>query len=116
MDGTPPPEIGAVMVRGRAGGTGALFNLGEMTATRAGRADCRFAVGRWADLGPLDAYANGPPDYPDRSATLIVQMDRLAAEGARLTGPGVRQPRDAHALWLGHGRRAGFGRDPDARG
>ena len=29
-----PPEIGAVMVRGRVGGTGAPFNLGEMTVTR----------------------------------------------------------------------------------
>ncbi|NHF74500.1 phosphonate C-P lyase system protein PhnG [Paracoccus xiamenensis] len=29
------PEIGTVMVRGRAGGTGAAFNLGEMTVTRA---------------------------------------------------------------------------------
>lgn len=29
------PEIGAVMVRGRMGGTGAPFNLGEMTVTRA---------------------------------------------------------------------------------
>lgn len=28
------PESGAVMVRGRAGGTGAAFNLGEMTVTR----------------------------------------------------------------------------------
>lgn len=28
------PETGAVMVRGRAGGTGAAFNLGEMTVTR----------------------------------------------------------------------------------
>jgi alpha-D-ribose 1-methylphosphonate 5-triphosphate synthase subunit PhnG len=30
-----PPETGLVMVRGRAGGTGGAFNLGEMTATRA---------------------------------------------------------------------------------
>jgi len=29
------PEIGAVMVRGRAGAVGAPFNLGEMTVTRA---------------------------------------------------------------------------------
>ncbi|MBQ2260371.1 MAG: phosphonate C-P lyase system protein PhnG [Loktanella sp.] len=29
------PEIGAVMVRGRAGAVGAAFNLGEMTVTRA---------------------------------------------------------------------------------
>lgn len=28
------PEVGAVMVRGRAGATGAPFNLGEMTVTR----------------------------------------------------------------------------------
>ncbi len=28
------PEIGGVMVRGRTGGTGAPFNLGEMTVTR----------------------------------------------------------------------------------
>lgn len=28
------PEVGSVMVRGRAGGTGAAFNLGEMTVTR----------------------------------------------------------------------------------
>jgi alpha-D-ribose 1-methylphosphonate 5-triphosphate synthase subunit PhnG len=28
------PETGTVMVRGRAGGTGAAFNLGEMTVTR----------------------------------------------------------------------------------
>lgn len=39
--GTPPafawlraPEIGGVMVRGRMGGTGAPFNLGEMSVTR----------------------------------------------------------------------------------
>lgn len=30
-----PPEVGAVMVRGRIGGGGAAFNLGEMTVTRA---------------------------------------------------------------------------------
>ena len=29
-----PPETGLVMVRGRAGGDGAPFNLGEMTVTR----------------------------------------------------------------------------------
>lgn len=29
------PEIGSVMVQGRAGGTGAPFNVGEVTVTRA---------------------------------------------------------------------------------
>lgn len=37
------PEIGAVMVRGRAGSTGDAFNLGEMTVTRA---SLRLANGR----------------------------------------------------------------------
>lgn len=34
FDWLRPPEVGSVMVRGRAGGTGAPFNLGEMTVTR----------------------------------------------------------------------------------
>jgi alpha-D-ribose 1-methylphosphonate 5-triphosphate synthase subunit PhnG len=35
------PEIGTVMVRGRQGGTGAPFNLGEVTVTRASiRLEC----------------------------------------------------------------------------
>lgn len=29
-----PPETGLVMVKGRAGGTGSQFNMGEMTVTR----------------------------------------------------------------------------------
>ncbi len=34
FDWLRPPEAGAVMVRGRAGGTGGAFNLGETTVTR----------------------------------------------------------------------------------
>jgi len=56
-----------------------------------------FAVGDWAALQPLDAYRIGVPEYPDRSATLIVEMGDLSAQGARLTGPGIR---DAAALSL----------------
>ncbi|HEX3549899.1 MAG TPA: phosphonate C-P lyase system protein PhnG [Candidatus Elarobacter sp.] len=41
-----PPEIGLVMVRGRLGGTGDAFNVGEMTVTR-----CTLRV------GPHDGYA-----------------------------------------------------------
>ena len=49
----------------------------------------RFAIGTWADLAPVDRFAIGQPDYPDRSATLIVEMAALAATGPRLTGPGI---------------------------
>lgn len=49
-----------------------------------------FALGRWEALQPLGRFAIGTPEYPDRSATLIVECDGLAAAGARLTGPGIR--------------------------
>ncbi len=43
-----PPECGAVMVRGRAGGTGAAFNLGEMTVTRCSvRLECGTVGHAW---------------------------------------------------------------------
>ena len=42
------PEIGAVMVQGRAGVTGDAFNLGEMTVTRASvRLDCGTVGHAW---------------------------------------------------------------------
>lgn len=42
------PEIGAVMVRGRAGATGAPFNLGEMTVTRCSvRLECGTVGHAW---------------------------------------------------------------------
>lgn len=45
------PETGLVMVRGRIGGGGALFNLGEVTVSRASvRLDCG-AVGHAQALG-----------------------------------------------------------------
>ena len=56
----------------------------------AGPENCTFAVGRWETLAPLSAYPVGTPDYPDRSATLIVECTTLAAEGAALSGPGIR--------------------------
>jgi alpha-D-ribose 1-methylphosphonate 5-triphosphate synthase subunit PhnH len=49
-----------------------------------------LAVGRWTDL-PLDRFSVGLPDYPDRSATLIVELDQLDDNGPRLTGPGIRE-------------------------
>ncbi|MDE1992390.1 MAG: phosphonate C-P lyase system protein PhnG [Rhizobiaceae bacterium] len=45
------PHVGLVMVRGRAGGTGTVFNLGEMTVARASI--------RLADGGVGHGYAQG---------------------------------------------------------
>jgi alpha-D-ribose 1-methylphosphonate 5-triphosphate synthase subunit PhnH len=49
-----------------------------------------FAVGSWEALQPLDRFAIGTPEYPDRAATLIVEVEELAPANARLTGPGIR--------------------------
>jgi len=49
-----------------------------------------FAIGTWAALQPVSQFAVGQPDYPDRSATLIVESPALTATGARLTGPGIK--------------------------
>jgi len=60
------PEVGLVMVRGRAGGTGTRFNLGEMTVTR-----CSVEL---ADGTTGHAYAGG---RDRRHAELSAVFDAL---------------------------------------
>lgn len=48
-----------------------------------------FALGSWSALAPLGDFPIGTAEYPDRSATLIVELDALSHSGARLTGPGI---------------------------
>ena len=64
------PEFGSVMVRGRMGGVGAPFNLGEMTVTRAtvrlsdGTVGHAYVPGRDAEKARIaavcDALLQGP--------------------------------------------------------
>lgn len=61
-------------------------------APLAGAEAAAFAVGRWDDLVPLERFGIGLPDYPDRAATLIIEVDRLDSAGPRLTGPGIPTP------------------------
>ena len=55
-----------------------------------GPSDCAFAVGTWGALTPLSPYPIGTSEYPDRSATLIVECPELTQKGVRLTGPGIQ--------------------------
>lgn len=66
-----PPEIGSVMVRGRAGGTGAQFNLGEITVTRCSLELSDGTVGH--------GYVQGRHRGDARSAALV---DALMQTGA----------------------------------
>ncbi|MES2916494.1 MAG: phosphonate C-P lyase system protein PhnH [Pseudomonadota bacterium] len=76
------------------------FHVGAPPA-RAEEAD--FAVGTWEALHPVTRFRIGQPDYPDRSATLIVECDRLVNHGPALTGPGIET-----ATWLNLPETAAF--------
>ncbi len=65
--------------------------------------DADFAVGTWDHLAPVTRFRIGQPDYPDRSATLIVELDRLTNHGPCLTGPGI-----ATGTWLSLPETAAF--------
>src|SRR5262245_48793282 len=61
------PEVGTVMVRGRAGGTGAAFSLGEMTVTR-----CSVAL---EDGQVGHAYVKGrSPMHAEQAAVLDAML------------------------------------------
>jgi alpha-D-ribose 1-methylphosphonate 5-triphosphate synthase subunit PhnG len=70
------PESGLVMVRGRAGGGGAPFNLGEMTVTRctvrtaAGQVGHSYVAGRDARQAELAAVLDALLQDPARGAAL----------------------------------------------
>jgi alpha-D-ribose 1-methylphosphonate 5-triphosphate synthase subunit PhnG len=65
------PEVGSTMVRGRAGGTGAPFNLGEMTVTR-----CALTL-EGGEVG--HAYVQGRRKADAEAAALV---DALMQTGA----------------------------------
>ena len=76
-----PPETGTVMVRGRQGATGAPFNLGEITVTRAS-VRVGEAVGH--------AWVQGRDrDHARRAAVLdaLMQTPRAAVLGREVIAP-----------------------------
>ncbi|HEX9857947.1 MAG TPA: phosphonate C-P lyase system protein PhnG [Paracoccaceae bacterium] len=71
------PEVGAVMVQGRTGATGAPFNLGEMTVTRCTLQIEGGAVGHAHVQGRDKAHAT-------RAALVDALMQTGAAEALRV--------------------------------
>lgn len=71
-----PPEVGAVMVRGRIGATGGPFNLGEMSVTRCSVRLAGGAVGHAHVQGRDKAHAR-------RAAVVDALMQTAAAEAMR---------------------------------
>jgi alpha-D-ribose 1-methylphosphonate 5-triphosphate synthase subunit PhnH len=57
-----------------------------------------------AELPPLGGFDAGSDEFPDRSASVIVQVGALAAAGPwRLRGPGIRSEARLQAAGLGAG-------------
>ncbi len=83
------PETGLVMVRGRAGGSGSPFNLGEMTVTRctirvgSGIAGHAYVAGRDERRAELAAVADALLQDPARSGALHDQLVRPLADAQR---------------------------------
>jgi alpha-D-ribose 1-methylphosphonate 5-triphosphate synthase subunit PhnG len=83
------PESGLVMLRGRAGGDGAPFNLGEMTVTRCtvqiagGRVGHAYVQGRDARQAELAAVLDAALQDPDLAPALRMQVVEPLAEAQR---------------------------------
>lgn len=69
----------------------------------ADRQQAAFAlVGNGGDLPDFAAFSAGSDDYPERSATLVVQVERFSGEAFSLTGPGIQTERTLAAEPLPH--------------
>lgn len=89
-----PPETGLVMVRGRAGGTGAQFNLGEMTITRCALklegagAGVAYVQGRSHRKAGIAALADALLQTGERAR---IREELLSPIGARLAAEAARR-------------------------
>lgn len=87
------PETGTVMVRGRMGGTGAAFNLGEMTVTRCAVQLPGGAVGHAVVQGRDTGHA--------RSAAVVdalMQTEAAPALAAAVLAPLAQAEAEARGL------------------
>lgn len=88
-----PAEVGMVMVRGRTGGSGAPFNLGEMTVTRCvvqladGQHGHSYVAGRDKEHAELAALADAHLQSPRHQHWMDTLITPLAQrQSANLAG------------------------------
>ncbi|MGL4241023.1 MAG: phosphonate C-P lyase system protein PhnG [Beijerinckiaceae bacterium] len=95
------PEIGLVMLRGRMGGDGAAFNLGEATVTRAvvelpsGHRGYGQRLGREPAAARLAAIADGL--WQDEASRPAIEQEVLAPVRRRLLAENTRVRAEAAA-------------------
>jgi len=83
------PEIGMTLVRGRMGGSGAAFNVGEMSVTRCvvrladGRTGYSYLAGRDKAHAELTALADAHLQGPQQAHWLRELIDPLAQAQAQ---------------------------------
>ncbi len=85
-----PPETGLVMARGRVGGSGAPFNLGEATVTRcvvglaSGVTGYAYVLGRNHTKARIAALFDGlwqqPDSQQDVENTILSQLEKAQAK------------------------------------
>ena len=94
------PETGLVMIRGRAGGTGAQFNVGEMTITRCalklegGFVGVAYVQGRSSRKAEIAALADALLQSPEAAD---VQRNLLEPARKRLDAEAAKRDRQVQA-------------------
>jgi alpha-D-ribose 1-methylphosphonate 5-triphosphate synthase subunit PhnG len=95
------PEIGMVMLRGRAGGGGAIFNLGEATVTRAtvklatGEVGHAIVLGRHLQKASIVAHLDALSQLPDW--VQVIEADFVAPALADQDAAQTRQAGETEA-------------------
>jgi alpha-D-ribose 1-methylphosphonate 5-triphosphate synthase subunit PhnH len=69
--------------------TSLKFHTGCSLAAAPGEGDFAL-VARVEELPSLAAFSAGSDEYPERSATVVLQVPAIEASGWRLSGPGIR--------------------------
>jgi alpha-D-ribose 1-methylphosphonate 5-triphosphate synthase subunit PhnG len=99
------PEIGMVMLRGRAGGGGAIFNLGEATVTRAtvklatGEVGHAIVLGRHLQKASIVAHLDALSQLPDW--VQVVETDFVTPALAEQDAARTRQAGETEATRVG---------------